>query len=358
MCAMMIGIAVGLTAMGDGPHAPLYPDKADLLHYLDETGGRQPVKTVSDWEQRRAHVLANMQLVMGPLPEDSARVAPDVQVVDEVDCGFFVRKRLTFAVESWDRLPAYLCVPKGIEGRVPAVLCLHPTYEHGKDVVVGVSGKPNRDYARELAQRGYVTLAPDYPGYGEYKECGQELYQRGYVSCTMKGIWNHMRCVDLLESLPEVDAGRIGCIGHSLGGHNTLFVGVFDPRVTVMVSSCGFNAFAKYYGGDLTGWSHDGYMPRIASVYGKDPAKVPFDFTEILGVLAPRPVFVNAPVNDANFDVSGVRDCIRAAKPVYALYGAEEKLVVAYPEAEHDFPDDMRERAYALIDEALRKKGV
>jgi len=121
-----------------------------------------------------------------------------------------------------------------------------------------------------------------------------------------------------------------------------------------MVSSCGFNAFAKYKEGDLTGWTHDGYMPRIASVYQKDPAKMPFDFTEILGALAPRPVFVNAPLHDTNFEVSGVRDCIRAAKPIYAMYGAENKLVAIYPGAEHDFPDQAREQAYALIDMALR----
>ena len=37
---------------------------------------------------------------------------------------------------------------------------------------------------------------------------------------------------------------------------------------------------------------------------------MPFDFTEILGALAPRAVFINARCNDDNFEVSGVRDCI------------------------------------------------
>jgi dienelactone hydrolase len=204
-----------------------------------------------------------------------------------------------------------------------------------------------------LVERGYVTLVPDYPGFGEYVATRKALYEHGYASCTMKGVWNHMRCIDLLQSLPEVDPDRIGCIGHSLGGHNTLFVGVFDPRIRVMVSSCGFNLFAKYMAGDLTGWTHDGYMPRIASVYGKDPARMPFDFTEILGALAPRPVFVNAPLDDANFEVSAVRDCIASAKPVYALYGAEDRLVAVYPKAEHDFPDEARSEAYAFIGQVL-----
>ena len=349
----VIALAVAAPALSA---PPFYTDKQNLLVYADEDGELKPVKTTADWGKRREHVLANMQLVMGPLPDESKKVPLDMQVVEEVEFPAYVRKKVTFAVEAWDRLPAYLSIPKGLDGPVPGILCLHPTYEHGKDIVVGISGKPNRNYAHELAERGYVTLAPDYPGYGDYKACGKDLYERGYISATMKGIWNHMRAVDLLQGLPEVDPDRIGCIGHSLGGHNTLYVGAFDKRIKVMVSSCGFNTFAKYKGGDLTGWSHNGYMPLIASKYDKNPAKMPFDWTEILGVLAPRAVFVNAPLHDANFEVSGVRDCIRAAKPVYALYGAEDDLVAIYPEAEHDFPDPAREQAYAFMDAALGRE--
>jgi pimeloyl-ACP methyl ester carboxylesterase len=231
------------------------------------------------------------------------------------------------------------------------MLCLHPTSSYGKGMVVGLGDKPNRGYAEDLAARGYVTLAPDYPGFGDYLI---DVYAMGYASATAKGIWNHMRCVDLLQSLDEVDGDRVGCIGHSLGGHNTLFVGMFDPRIKVMVTSCGFNRFAKYYGGDLTGWSHKGYMPRIADVYGKDPGRMPFDFPEILGTLAPRAVFINAPIHDENFEVSGVRDCVKAAMPVFELLGATEKLRIVYPECGHDFPPEIREEAYAFVDAALK----
>jgi hypothetical protein len=130
-------------------------------------------------------------------------------------------------------------------------------------------------------------------------------------------------------------------------------VGAFDPRIKVMVTSCGFTYFPKYYSGNLTGWSHKGYMPRIASEYGADPAKMPFDFTEILGVIAPRAVFINAPLYDENFEVSGVEDCVTAAAPVYELFSAAHKLHVAYPEAEHDFPPAQRSAAYALIAEMI-----
>ncbi len=295
-----------------------------------------------------------MQEVMGPVTKSDKVVPLDVKVEEETEFPKYMQKKVSLAVEDWDRLPALLLVPKSLTGRVPAVLCLHPTSELGKAVVCGKGIKPNRNYGQELAERGYVVLAPDYPGFGDYVEARKALYEHGYKSATMKGIWNHMRCVDYLSSVPEVDAARIGCMGHSLGGHNTLFLGVFDPRVKVLVCSCGFTSFPKYYAGDLTGWTHPGYMPAIASEYGKDPARMPFDFPGVLAALAPRPLFVNAPLHDANFDVGGVRDCIRAIEGVYGLYSADKEVSVVYPDAEHDFPDEARRQAYAFVDRALR----
>ncbi len=350
MYSLTLLITMGLSAPVAGVNdAPFYADKLDLMFYLDASGERQPVESPEDWDIRRHHIRANFQKVAGPVPSRDNLVPLDIQIEDEQEFPNYVRKKITFAVESWDRLPAYLLIPKNIEGRVPAALCLHPTADIGKDVVAGLGGRPNRQYAEELAERGVVTLAPDYPGFGEYKDARQRAYARGYSSMTMKGIWNHMRCVDLLLSLPEVDPERIACIGHSLGGHNTLFVGLFDERIRVMVTSCGFTLFAKYMQGDLTGWTHDGYMPAIASEFDKDPAKMPFDFPGILGALAPRTVFISAPVNDDNFEVSGVRDCVAAALPIFRLYDAEDRLIAVYPDAGHDFPDAERMQAYTHI---------
>jgi dienelactone hydrolase len=345
--------ALALIAGGWAAAAPFYEDKEDLLYVLNEAGEKMPVDSPETWSLRRAHLLENMQKVMGPWPGDARRVPLDIQVELEEEFPTHFRRKITFAVEPGDRLPAYLLIPKKINAKAPAMLCLHPTSEHGKAVVLDETHRPNRLYATELAERGYVTLAPDYPGFGEYKDARKWLYANGYASATMKAIFNHSRCVDLLQSLDEVDPERIGAIGHSLGGHNSLYLGVFEPRVKVMVTSCGFNTFRKYYGGNLTGWSHEGYMPRIAERFEKDPSKMPFDFTEVLGALAPRPVFINAPLHDENFEVSGVQDCVRAAAPVYALFGAEDHLVAVYPEAEHDFPNDVREEAYRFLDHHL-----
>ena len=329
--------------------APFYADKVNVMQYLDAAGAIHPVKAIPDWNIRRAHVLENMQQVMGPFPVH-ARGDLAVEVQEVVEFPMYTRKKISFQSEPGDRTPAYLLIPRDLKGKAPAILALHQTYQLGKEEPVGKSGMLNRNYAQELAERGYVVIAPDYPGFGDYMI---DVYAMGYESATMKGIWNHMRCVDLLQRLPEVDPERIGAIGHSLGGHNTLFVSAFDTRIKVAVTSCGFTRFPKYYGGDITGWSHKGYMPLIVTKFDKDPAKMPFDFTEILGVIAPRSVFINAPLRDENFEYTGVQECVASAMPVFELFSSAHKLKAAYPDAEHDFPPAQRAAAYALIAETI-----
>jgi pimeloyl-ACP methyl ester carboxylesterase len=335
------------------PTVPAYSDHTKLLVVRDGTGQEKPVSSPTDWSVRRAHILANLQLVMGPLPGGERRVPLDARASDEIDGPKYLRRKLTYASEPADRVPAWLLVPKGLTGNRPAMLCLHQTVSIGKDEPVGLGGKPNLRYAQELAERGYVTLAPDYPNFGEHKV---DVYALGYASASMKAIWDNMRGVDLLASLPEVDPERIGVIGHSLGGHNSIFTAVFDKRLKAVVSSCGFNSFPFYYKGNLEGWSRKGYMPRIKSEYGADPRRMPFDFPELIGAIAPRAFFTNSPQQDANFDVEGVRVCIKAAQDVYHLLGVDDRLKAVYPVAEHDFPELQRLEAYDFLDRELRAR--
>ena len=237
---------------------------------------------------------------------------------------------------------------------LPAVLCLHQTTPNGKDSPVGLTDRPALHYAKELAQRGYVTLSPDYPSFGENKE--YDFDADDYISGSMKAIYDNIRAVDLLQSLPEVDANRIGCIGHSLGGHNTLFTAAFDERIKAAVTSCGFTSFHKYKAGDLHGWTSPRYMPLIGSKLNYSPDRMPFDFAEVLAAIAPRAVFVNAPLHDDNFDVTGVKDCLAAARPIFDLLGKPDNLRAVFPDYAHDFLEVERQQAYAFLDEYLLEK--
>ena len=350
--ALKQGIAALLADGVRQPVPPPYPDKLHLLAWRDRTGRERPVTRPSEWARRREHIVASMESVMGREPRLTRDPPLNIRAEEEAVVDDVTRHHLTYQAEAGDRVPAYLFVPREANARLPAMLCLHQTTAIGKGEPAGLGGRENLRYALELARRGYVTLAPDYPNFGDYVV---DPYAAGYASATMKGIRNHRRAVDLLASRAEVDPERIGVIGHSLGGHNALFLAVFEPRIKVVITSCGFNSFFKYYGGDLTGWSHRGYMPRIADLYHHDPKEMPFDFTEVLAAIAPRPVFINAPMADANFEVSGVKDCVIAAEPVYRLLAGsvKERLVAAHPDCGHDFPPEVRAAAYGWLDDWL-----
>jgi dienelactone hydrolase len=302
------------------------------------------------WEESRLKTLAGLREVMGPLP-NLAKIPVEIITHTSEELASHTRIKISYLSEPGDYVLAYLLVPKKAKRNAPAMLCLHQTDSVGKNEPVGLVGNPDFHYAKDLAERGYVCLVPDYPYLGENHF---NPYDHGYISCTMKGIVNHMRAVDVLQSLSYVDPQSIGAIGHSLGGHNALFVAAFDTRIKVVVTSCGFTSFKKYKGGNLTGWSGDRYMPKIATDFGKDPARMPFDFSDILIALAPRAVFINAPMHDENFDVSGVKDCVVAASSVYKkVFRAKRKLVAVYPDAGHEFPVTTRKEAYSFVNQWL-----
>jgi len=338
-------------------------DRLNLLQFRDTSGKVYPVKAAADWQKRRAEIVKGMVTVMGPLPGKERRVKLDVKVEEEVDTGKYIRQLITYQSEPGSRTPAYLCVPNSVftgkGGKAPAVLCLHPTDNKvGHKVVVGLGGREGRAYAAELAERGYVTIAPAYTHLANY---WPNLGKLGYVSGTMKAIYDNTRALDLLETLPYVDAEPgFGAIGHSLGGHNTIYTAVIDERITVMASSCGFDAYPDYYDGAERnwffgrGWCQIRYMPRLSDYRGRQK-EIPFDFPELLGALAPRPFFVHAPLRDSNFRWKSVDVCAEAAWPVYKLLGKENDLVIKHPDYPHDFPGDMREAAYKTIDSVLKK---
>ena len=309
------------------------------------------VKTKEEWAKRRQEVLENVQLVMGQMPKGE-KAPLEMKLEEEAAVGELRRLKISYRTDAKTRVGAYLLIPPLKEGqKAPAVLCLHQTTAIGKSEPAGLGPKTNLHYALHLAQRGYITLAPDYPSFGEYK---YDFSDPAYASGSMKAICDNIVAVDVLQSWPQVDGERIGCIGHSLGGHNAIFSAVFEPRIKVVVSNCGFTSFPKYYGGKLKGWTSNRYMPRISSVYNNDPKQVPFDFPELIAALAPRAFLAVAPLHDDNFEWSGVDDCINAARPIYELLGKKENLRVVHPDCAHDFPEASRKIAYEFLDRQLK----
>lgn len=275
--------------------------RENLLVYREATGATGPVRTTADWPQRRAEIVRGMETVMGAYPGATSpkRVPLDVRIEEEIDRDTYVLRRITYQSEPGSRTPAFLCIPKAAltantasSRAFPAVLCLHPTDQTaGAGVVVGLGGKPNRQYASELATRGYVTIAPAYPHLAGY---APDLKGLGYASGTMKAIWDNTRAVDLLASLPfvKISAG-FGAIGHSLGGHNALYTAVYEPRIAVVATSCGFDSYLDYYGGKPTVWAPEkkaGARSAICRASSTTPAASPTSLTIFTRSSAPSPL--------------------------------------------------------------------
>jgi dienelactone hydrolase len=327
--------------------------RLDLLEVRQADGRLTRATTPGEWAPRAQEAVAGFVSVTGPLPGEARRGDLAPQILEETDCGSYLRRLISYAAEPQSRVPAYLCLPKqALQGRpAPAVLCLHPTENQiGHQVVVGLGGKPNRQYAAELAERGFVTLSPAYPQLANYQP---DLAGLGYQSGTMKAIWDNLRGVDYLETLPFVDAKPgFGVIGHSLGGHNAVYTAVYDVRLKVIVSSCGLDSFLDYKGGNLSGWTQNRYMPRMAAFLGQ-PERVPFDFDELLALLAPRWVFISAPLHDSNFRHTSVARLGQATRAVFDLHQAGDHLQIHHPDSDHDFPEKERFLAYELFEAVL-----
>lgn len=342
------------------PPPPEYADHHELLNWIDTSGQPHVVQSSADWEIRRAHIRRHLERVMGTLPSPLNRVPLNAVIQEEVRLDSpavsrpVLRRNLTYQSDAGDRVPCYIMIPlddgaAGSQPRpLPAILCLQQTTSFGKDEPAGIQGDPNLKYALELAERGFVTIAPDYPSFGEHEyDFNQEA---GYSSGSMKAIWDNIRAVDLLETMPEVDDGRIGCIGHSLGGHNAIFTAVFEPRIKVIVSSCGFTSLAE---DDIPSWTGPRYMPKIASDFKNDVTRVPFDFHELIASLAPRPFLACVAEKDDDFSASGVRDVMQVANNIYRLYNTAAVLQTVVAPVPHSFPPSSREQAYAFFGKHL-----
>jgi hypothetical protein len=97
-------------------------------------------------------------------------------------------------------------------------------------------------------------------------------------------------------------------------------------------------------------------MPKLAGYRGR-LEQIPFDFHEMIGALAPRHVLIIAPIKDHNFRAESVDRIVVSAKSIFALYGHPDRLRVEHPDCEHDFPKEMRDKSYALIDSVLLAAG-
>jgi dienelactone hydrolase len=288
--------------------------------------------------------------LLGRMPEGCV-LRP--RVIERVPIPGGVREQVSYAVERGERVHAYLFLPESPCPR-PAVLCLHQhhgEFHLGKSEPAGLAGNPEQAYALELVRRGYVTLAPDAIGFEtrrhplllgrdyERFEANKRLTEGSCLQAKM--LWDLMRGLDYLATRSEVDPRRIGCLGHSLGGQETLFLTGLDRRVAVGVSSCGFSSYRAIFAAAIN-HNFAAYVPGLLG-YG--------DLERVLALAAPRPFLALAGKDDPIFPLAGVRATVRRARGAYGRTAERLRLEV-FPGG-HGFSAPMREAAYGWLDRWL-----
>jgi dienelactone hydrolase len=298
--------------------------------------------------------------LLGEVPAVAPPLAPER--VERVELGDVVREKVTYAVEPGERIAAYVFIPARGGPRFPAVLCHHQhggQFGVGKDGPAGLGSTPDQHYAIELARRGYVTIAPDALCFGERQDPAGNLKDGAYERFealhrltegkTLQGkyVWDARRALDYLEIRPEVDPGRLGMIGHSLGGQETLFTTAADTRIRAAASSCGFGSL-RTLKRDRILHNFALFVPGLAE-HG--------DYGALLGLVAPRPFLVAARTQDPIFPKDGIEETVAAAREAYRAAGAEDRLGTFYVEGPHEFSPALREAAYAWLDRWLDRRG-
>ncbi len=142
-----------------------------------------------------------------------------------------------------------------------------------------------------------------------------------------------------------MDPRRVGCLGHSLGGQETLFLSAVDRRVAAAVSSCGFSSYQAIFDAAIN-HNFAAYVPGLLRHGGVG---------RVLGLVAPRPFLALAGRDDPIFPLAGVRATVRAARGPYAR--AKDRLRLRVFPGGHGFSAAMRGAAYAWFDRWLCAGG-
>ncbi len=319
------------------------------------------VKGPEDW-QKHKQVLRQRYLAL--IRDDRKPDKPplDLKTHESVTVdGVYTRRLISYNVESDERAHAYLGIPLDLKGRAPGIVALHGTYKQGKERAAGLIDSPDKAYLDHLARRGYVVIAPDHfvaghriPPEGHY-ETGRFYKKHPEWTAVGKFTYEHSIAIDVLQTLKEVDADRIGALGHSLGGHGTYFLAAYDRRIKASACNCG-GAFFRH-NPRVEAWARDHWYVYIkhirpALLAGNLP---PIDMHEIIALIAPRAFLELSGLNDGNPLTQRQRVLMNMKiMDVYALEKAPQNFAFYVHGQGHSVPHDSRALMYAWMDKHLK----
>ncbi len=306
---------------------------------VDENGNK--ITTLAGWLRKRERIRRWWVEFLKPFTVDRSG-PPPLEVIAEDRPEGVVRQLVRYEVEPGLPVEGYLLKPAKIEGRRPAVVALHSTVNHTIRQPAGVEGRPEKAFGLKFARRGYVTFCPRNYLWPETKQTRAQRLRTDQVKLfetrhpgskgMAKMLFDAMTAVDILAAMPEVDSGRLGAVGHSLGAKEVLYLAAFDERIKVTVSSEGG------IGTTFCNWYAPWYL-------GEEVRSSEFvhEHHEVLALVAPRAFLL---LGGDKADGAHSWPLIEAVLPVYKLYGEPPRVGLFNHKQGHAVPPEAEKRIY------------
>ncbi|MGA2796321.1 MAG: alpha/beta fold hydrolase [Thermoguttaceae bacterium] len=359
-------------------------EKIDLdrypRHEAEEllTIGGKAIASTSDWEKKAGDLRKSVEWLLG---DESPRTTPQSgreggekppgQPPPDVPAWVIRRSGQSFGwlepeksqtatrkISFGDNLRGDLYYPANAkaDAKLPTVIWLH-----GYSYPLGYMWVYRRDLHPILAlvKAGYAVLAYDQCGFGSRMSEAGPFYDR-YPHWSQFGrmMADARAAVDALQQDNLVDPERIYLFGYTIGGAVGLHAAALDQRIKGVVSICGFTPMrtdtADKGTGGIARFSHQrGLIPRLGFFIDQE-SRIPYDYDGLLGAIAPRPMLVVQPELDRGATAADVRRDVEQAKKVYALYNAENKLMLDEPWDYARLPTSTQERIIKWMSENMR----
>jgi len=312
----------------------------------------RPVRTPEDWSRRRAEILEDWQSLMGPWP--ALLEKPALEVLESRPREAFTQQRVRLQIAPDQHGEGYLLIPPG-KGPFPAVVV--PFYD--PETSAGLAGKPLRDFAYQLTKRGFVSLCIGSPGGDARKPvltAGARCQPLSYLAYISANAWQ------ALAGLPQVDAKRIGIVGHSYGGKWSMLSACLwekyacavwsDPGIVFDETRGSINYQEPWYLGlDPAMTRKPGLVtadnPRTGAY--KTLVQRGHDLVEFQALMAPRPFLVSGGAEDPPKRWT----VLNHIRQVYQLLGHDDRVAMTNRE-KHDPNEGSNAVIYAFFEHWLK----
>jgi dienelactone hydrolase len=307
-------------------------DRRAEVRTLNTAWTFEPPRDAAAW-QARARKLREQVLVAAGLWPLPPRRALHSEIFDRTERGDYSVEKVFFESYPGFYVTGNLYRPLGRTGPFPGVLSPHGHWPYGRLENSATGSVPAR--ALSLARQGYVVFSHDMVGYNDSRQVDHRLLdprlaQWGIGSLSLH-LWNSIRALDFLESLPDVDPARLACTGASGGATQAFLLAAVDERVRVLAP---VNMISHtMQGGDVC---------ENAPNLRLDASNM-----EIAALAAPRPMLMVSATGDWTRDTPRVE--FPVVQAVYDLLGARENVETVQFDAGHNYNRDSREAVYAFF---------